>query len=422
MKKILVLTDSIEVNDSSGAKANVALIKNIEKSGYKVVVLHYTRKKIELSGVNCISVEENKWNWYYWAAKTIIVFTRVLNLRLNLFFEKLRGFSFTHDYDVYSIKKALQQIDFDPDFIITLSKAASFRPHKALLYFPSWHDKWLAYIHDPYPFYCYPRPYDWIGPGDRKKQLFMQQVFEKAKYIGFPSRLLAEWMYSYYTSDENKIKIIPHQIDEQLEAKESDLPKDFNSNNINLVHAGALLQHRSPVALLKAFTICLKEHSIPQNTILWFVGGGVNHFENEFDKVKKVYLQNIKTLNQVDFKAAFAMQSFSDINIILESKSHISPFLPGKLPHLIKAKKPIIHIGPKNSEVYSLMQHELFYNHTSNNVSNVSTALINSIKKNKEIDTVSLFKKDIYNYFGHEKLNEVLKSCFLEIEISSNNV
>ena len=45
MKKILVIVDSIDVNDSSGSKANVALIQNLAACGFDVLVLHYTQKK-----------------------------------------------------------------------------------------------------------------------------------------------------------------------------------------------------------------------------------------------------------------------------------------------------------------------------------------------------------------------------------------
>jgi hypothetical protein len=48
--KILVIVDSINVNDSSGSKANVALIQNLAACGFEVQVLHYTQKEITLEG------------------------------------------------------------------------------------------------------------------------------------------------------------------------------------------------------------------------------------------------------------------------------------------------------------------------------------------------------------------------------------
>ena len=41
---IIIVSESIDVNDSSASKGRVALINNLIKIGYQVTVLHYTRK------------------------------------------------------------------------------------------------------------------------------------------------------------------------------------------------------------------------------------------------------------------------------------------------------------------------------------------------------------------------------------------
>ena len=40
IKRILVVVESIDVDDSSGSKANVALIKNLAKAGFELQVYH----------------------------------------------------------------------------------------------------------------------------------------------------------------------------------------------------------------------------------------------------------------------------------------------------------------------------------------------------------------------------------------------
>ena len=49
------------------------------------------------------------------------------------------------------------------------------------------------------------------------------------------------------------------------------------------------------------------------------------------------------------------IQKKSSVNIILETKSTISPFLPGKFPHCVNADKPILLLGPYNSESRRLL-------------------------------------------------------------------
>src|SRR5690606_14290435 len=121
-----------------------------------------------------------------------------LNFDLHKRLEKIFGFSFTLLNDKNSIavelKRKLQELQ--PDLILTLSKGGSFRPHHALLLMPSWHKKWVAYIHDPYPMHLYPRPFNWVEPGYYKKWKFVKDVSAKAAFSAFPSRLLLEWMAS----------------------------------------------------------------------------------------------------------------------------------------------------------------------------------------------------------------------------------
>ena len=46
--KILVVVESLDVNDSSGTKGRVALINNLAKAGFDLDVLHYTQKEVQL--------------------------------------------------------------------------------------------------------------------------------------------------------------------------------------------------------------------------------------------------------------------------------------------------------------------------------------------------------------------------------------
>ena len=88
----------------------------------------------------------------------------------------------------------MKKCDFEPDLVLTLSKGASFRPHYSVLKTPRFHDKWMAYVHDPYPFHFYPRPYTWVETSYKQNEEFFNKVSEKAKYSAFPSQLLLEWM------------------------------------------------------------------------------------------------------------------------------------------------------------------------------------------------------------------------------------
>ncbi len=294
MKKeitILVVVESIDVNHSSGIKGRVALIKNLSKIGYKVKVYHYSRKDIELPNIECISIKEQKFNAWYLLSRSQRVLTRVTKININPFVEKYLGFSFTFINDVNSIKKALIKIDnLNPNYVLTLSYASSFRPHKALLEIKKWHHKWLAYIHDPYPMHSYPRPYDWVEPGHSFKRSFFLDIVANAKHILYPSKLLSEWMQSYYPMQKGKEIIIPHQITESIVEKNA-LPIFFDTSKFNILHAGSMMKTRNPKSLIKAFEFFLEQNPKAQKkSSLIFVGK--SSIYDDFIKMKQKKYRN----------------------------------------------------------------------------------------------------------------------------------
>ena len=355
MKKILVVAESIDVEDSSGTKGRVALIKNLYKAGFELQVYHYTRKNIELKNIPCHAIRENRRSLLFFLSRLERYLRYWFNLKVYKQIEQAFGFSFTLFNDRNSIVRALNKIrDFDPDMVLTLSKGGSYRPHHALLKLPGWHSKWVAYIHDPYPFACYPRPYDWVEPGYLKKRKFFLKLGEKASHIAYPSKLLAELMESYYAPMWGKRLIIPHQTFES-DTTAINLPAYFKNNAFSLVHAGTLLGPRNPRSLIKAFQKFIQENpEAADHSQLIFIGRK-SKYSKEFKEVMQVFPQFYSTEAYIPFSKVLAIQNNAAVNIILEAKSSISPFLPGKFPHCIQAGKPILLLGPYYSESKRLL-------------------------------------------------------------------
>ena len=409
IKKIEVVVDSINVNDSSGSKANVAFILNLNKAGFEVKVFHYTQKEIQLPNIECVAIPEKKLNGLYVLSRMERLFTRWTGLNLNPFLEGFFGFSFTFFNDVASIKKALlKESDFNPDFILTLSKGASFRPHDALLKLPQLHHKWMAYVHDPYPFHYYPRPYNWIQPGYKQKEQFFRAVSEKAKFSAFPSLLLQEWMGSYF---ENFLKtgvVIPHQ-NAHFEVKLFDVTSYFDTLKFNLLHAGNLMKQRSPEGLIQGFQLFLKNNpEAKENARLSLIGSASYHEEMLTTYQKKipelyVCLDN-KLFDEVQF-----LQNNTTVNIILESKSEISPFLPGKFPHCVQANKPILALGPYYSETRRLLGADYPYWSEVNDVENIAK-LIEKLYQlwQQDSNKLVLNRIDLKEYVSIDYLKRVI--------------
>lgn len=293
--KILVVAESINIEDSSGSKANVALIQSLVAAGFILKVLHYTRKTIEISGAECVAIPEKKWSFLYFLSRSQRIFTRLTGINVNPFIEKFLGFSFTFFNDTNSISQSLRkEKKFKPDLVITLSKGASFRSHYALLKCPELYAKWLAYVHDPYPFHYYPRPYNWVEPGFKKKEAFFRLVSEKAAFSAFPSLLLKEWMGSYFPDFLKTGIIIPHQS-VAYEIKNKDFPSYFEPEKFAILHAGNLMKQRSPKGLLEGFLLFLKHNpKAKENAKLYIIGPAQFHSKllETYKSEQNIYIEN----------------------------------------------------------------------------------------------------------------------------------
>lgn len=409
--KILVVVESIDIEESSGSKANWALIQNLQKAGYDLKVYHYSRKKVEILGIQSVSIKEERKSLLFFLSRIERFMRYYLKVKLYKPLENIFGFSFTLFNDRNSIISELRSInDFTPDLVITLSKGGSFRPHHALLKIPEWHSRWLAYMHDPYPMHHYPKPYTWHEPGFQKKEKFIRLVSQKAAFSGFPSQLLKEWMGKFYPGFLNTGVVIPHQILKQPIS--NDFPDYFDPEIFNVLHAGNLLGARNPRFLLEAYLMFLKEFpEAEQNSRLIFLGGNNERVIAGSRKYKNI----LASKKYVSFDQVFKMQQKASVNIILEARSEISPFLPGKFPHCVSADKPILLLGPEKSEVRRLLG--LDYPYWSEitdaiRISKLIGELYTSWKDLKE--DFKLNRPDIEAYLGEEYLKEVIDQILVK--------
>lgn len=357
-KKILIVVDSIDVNDSSGAKVNFALIKNLHREGFELKVLHYSNKIIGINGISVQLIPENRKSLLFLIGRFFRLFDRIFKSKTGRFFESIFGFSLIYFNDIASYKKVLSKENIlNYDLIVTLSKGGSFRPHYAVWKTKKLHAKWLTYIHDPYPTHFYPRPYNWVDIGYKKKEDFFKSMFEVAYKVGFPSLLLSEWMSSYFESIRKKSIIIPHQIDETEIL--TDLPDFFKQSKFNIVHAGNLLKQRNPKDIIEPFLSFLQNNQYAQkDCILYMIGHNSYHKEylNLYDKHPNIIIQPY-----LDYRIVQNIECHASVNIILEADAEISPFLPGKFPNLVNADKPILLLSPFYSESYRLLGKEYPY-------------------------------------------------------------
>lgn len=407
--KILVIAESINVEDSSASKVNLALINNLIKAGFKVKVYHYSFKEILIPSIPSILIKENKISIWYILSRIQSVTQKIFKINFNSSIESFLGFSFAHSSDTSSIVKAIKaDKDFSPDLVLTLSKGGSFRPHRALLKIPYLHSKWIAYIHDPYPFHYYPRPYNWVEKSYAKKQQFFENVFSEARHISYPSKLLMEWMESYFEVGKGKGFVIPHQIGD--ESAHGTLPDYFTVGDFNLLHAGNLLKQRNPEFLIKAFLLFLEKNPKAAPIARLILIGPYNQHDLLLNSYKNH--SNIIIKSNLDYNSVKLLEAKASVNIILEAVSEISPFLPGKFPNLVVANRPILVLSPNNSEVKRLLGNDYPFWSEADDINEIQKLIEKLFFDHNNNEKNYLNRPDLIEYCSEVGLKKIFYSQF----------
>lgn len=419
-KKILIIAESLDVEDSSGTKGRVALIRNLNSLGYQLKVYHYTRKHVSIEGIECIYIPENRKSLLFFLSRIERYARYILNLKLHKPLENGFGFSFTLLNDRNSIKSGLKKLkNWNADLVITLSKGGSFRPHHAILKMPEYHSRWMSYIHDPYPMHWYPPPYPWFEPGWKKKEKFMRDLATSSKFIAFPSFLLKLWLGKKDRNFSDKGVIIPHQLDEAY-ITDMDVSEFINFENFNIVHAGNLIQGRDPIGLILGFQRFLSLNPEARKKARLLFIGGPSYYSNILKSQRKEINQLILSEEKLSFELVQNIQSKSSVNVILEAKSEISPFLPGKFPHCIKAKKTILHLGPHESETMRLLGKNYKYNAPIDGIERIAELLTELFCMwQNDKDSLTLKRPDLVDYLSKDHLEKTMGEIFHKLSRES---
>src|SRR5690606_5816425 len=121
-KKILIIVESIDIDNSSGAKGRVSLIKNLQRAGFEIKVLHYSKKEIHLDNLKCIQIAERKMTGWFLLSRIERHLRLTFKIDIHKPLEKIFGFSFTLFNDRKSIVSTLQELNnYEPDLVLTLS-------------------------------------------------------------------------------------------------------------------------------------------------------------------------------------------------------------------------------------------------------------------------------------------------------------
>ena len=244
--------------------------------------------------------------------------------------------------------------------------------------------------------------------GISKKETFFRDVTIQAKRMVFPSLLLKEWMQSYFVDIEGKSLIVPHQYPKEIK-EELEMPIFFQEKKFNILHAGNLLDLRDPKPIIEAYTIFLKNYpEAEKKSSLIFLGKKSSYNQYLLRKKKEISPLYVSD-GYVSFNNVYAMQKKAAINIILEAKSEISPFLPGKFTHCVAVDKPILLVGPYYSESKRLLGKAYSYSFDFDEVKRIAQSIGDLFEIwTKRQNDLKLNREDLKVYLSSANLKNTI--------------
>lgn len=245
--------------------------------------------------------------------------------------------------------------------IFAFGAGMDFTPHIAMASSPI-KAPWIAYYHDPWPGHLYPEPYQWKWsiPGWHQER-WHRRILRRAPALAFPSARLRDWVLAGELEPlRDKAFILPHLAtgpDLAILARGCQLPEGFRREDFNVTHAGTMLRHRSPWALLEGFLrFVSREPERQKRARLWQVGWVDRHIQPDPRWKALTSRPEIRVvLARIPYDVSMEILHHSVAGVVLEAVAEESPFYPGKLADLLYLRKPILAVTPAKSTVRDML-------------------------------------------------------------------
>ena len=406
MKKILLLVESLRINETSSGIVSSTFIKALYELKYDLTVITPRNFDYDIT----------------WFPNTIVVNRFDLPVIKKRFFDAIpkfralptyiTGFSpafraLINEWKAQIIKEINSK---SYDYTYVLGSGSEFSPHFAVseldIKIPV-----ITNFHDPFPMHLYPAPYkkrknlvNWIIERRTRK------VISKSYKVSFPSQFLMEHMSKTFPEIKSKGFVVPHigtELD-NLPDKYDDKLVILQEDTINIVHAGLLLGPRNPKFLIQAILDLNDENPFFLKDVNFIFIGKITRELKDM-----VRGDMIKCITFYDFRISYFKSikiiKESDCMLVLEAASDFSPFMPGKLADIGLNEKAIIALTPDNSEVLRILGKDYPYHANMDDVAGIKTAIscfLHDLKTGKIQEKSTRFLKE---YVSVEKNAETLK-------------
>lgn len=218
--------------------------------------------------------------------------------------------------------------------------------------------KWLADFRDPWTTIGYHKQLKLTKKSQQKHKALEKQVLNKANQIIVTSFITKK---EFESITDKPITVITNGYDyEFVEKVELD-------TKFTMAHIGSLLSKRNPEVLWKVLSDLIKTHQdFAKDFRLNFIG---TVSENVIKSVEKHNLSNyVNKIGYISHNESIKYQKKSQILLLIEIDSEETKcIIPGKLFEYMISNRPIVALGPKDSDVESIIKetntgHYFYYN------------------------------------------------------------
>ncbi len=206
--------------------------------------------------------------------------------------------------------------------------------------------KWLADFRDPWTTIHYHKSLQLTGASERKHKELEKKVLNTADRITVTSPRTKE---EFEQITKSPISVITNGY-EEVAIGEVALDTSFS-----IAHIGSLLSERNPKILWEVLAELASESSDFSQDLEIVLVGAVS--ESIHDTISDYGLQsNCKVVGYVSHAEALQFQHRSQLLLLIEmDRPETRAIIPGKLFEYMAAKRPIIAIGPAESDVEQLL-------------------------------------------------------------------
>ncbi len=262
----------------------------------------------------------------------------------------IRGNLFIPDARKHWVKPSVQYLN---DFIAENSIETIITtgpPHSVHLIGMSLKDKlgieWIADFRDPWTTIGYHNKLKLTNSSQQKHQLLESQVLNKANKIIVTSKTTQK---EFEHKTRQPIEVITNGFDDR---KRSEVLDD----NFTISHIGSLLTNRNPTALWHVLGELTKENKTFADKLNIQLVGIVG--DDVLESINTFGLSDfVQCPGYVDHEKVLEYQSKSQLLLLLEiDAEETKGIIPGKLFEYMKAKRPILAIGPKDWEAGTIVE------------------------------------------------------------------